>query len=169
MQLFHRDLGGVGRPPLVILHGLLGSSRNWQAVGADLAPGFHVFALDLRNHGRSPHADEMTYPAMVDDVLGWLDAQGLTRVTLMGHSLGGKVAMLLACRHPDRVERLVVVDIAPKDYPAHADRAEFAAMNALPLAALRSRSSSRRWCRTGRCGSFSPPTWSRDRTGHGVG
>jgi pimeloyl-ACP methyl ester carboxylesterase len=76
---------------------------------------------------------------MVADVLGWLDAHGLRRVTLLGHSLGGKVAMLLACRHPERVERLIVVDIAPKGYTSHAHRAEFAAMNELDLASLQSR------------------------------
>jgi pimeloyl-ACP methyl ester carboxylesterase len=139
VTLFHRDLGGTGHPPLVILHGMLGSSRNWQTTGRDLAGQFHVRALDLRNHGDSPHAGEMTYTAMVDDVIAWLDAQGLGRVTLLGHSMGGKVAMLLACRHPERVTALVVVDIAPKDYfwPAH--RAEFAAMNELDLANLPSR------------------------------
>lgn len=139
MLLFHRDLGGDGNPPLVILHGLLGSSRNWQTVGRDLAGAFHVFALDLRNHGGSPHADEMTYEAMVGDVIAWLDAQGLPRVTLMGHSMGGKVAMLLACRHPARVERLIIVDVAPKDYFWAAHRAEFAAMNELDLEHLASR------------------------------
>ncbi len=139
MQLFHRELGGAGKPPLVILHGMLGSSRNWISAGADMAAGFHVFALDLRNHGRSPHEEEMTYNAMVGDVLGWLDAQGLARVTLLGHSLGGKVAMRLACRNPARVERLIVVDIAPKDYPEKANRAEFTAMNALRLDAITTR------------------------------
>ncbi len=139
VALSARDLGGVGKPPLVLLHGLLGSSRNWQSAGADLAATFHVFALDLRNHGRSPHAPLMTYEAMLYDVLAWLDANGLARVTLLGHSMGGKVAMLLACRFPQRVERLIVVDIAPKDYLSHAHRAEFAAMNALDLRALNSR------------------------------
>lgn len=76
---------------------------------------------------------------MMADVLGWLDAQKLERVTLVGHSMGGKVAMLLACRHPERVERLVVVDIAPKDYRWAAHRAEFAAMNELDLRHLKSR------------------------------
>lgn len=139
VTLFHRDLGGAGRPPLVLLHGMLGSSRNWQTTGRELAENFHVFALDLRNHGSSPHADEQSYAAMADDVLAWLDAQGIARATLMGHSMGGKTAMLLACRHPERVERLIIVDIAPKDYfwPAH--RAEFAAMNELNLGDLRSR------------------------------
>ena len=139
VQLFHRDLGGAGNPPLVILHGLLGSSRNWQTAGADLAQKFHVCALDLRNHGRSPQVDEMTYGAMMDDVIAWLDARAIAKVTLLGHSLGGKVAMLLACRHPERVERLIVVDIAPKDYSSQAHRAEFAAMNELDLGRLASR------------------------------
>jgi esterase len=144
VQLFHRDLGGAGNPPLVILHGLLGSSRNWQTAGADLADKFHVCALDLRNHGRSPHADEMTYEAMMDDVLAWLEARAITNATFLGHSLGGKVAMLLACRHPGRVARLIVVDIAPKEYSLQAHRAEFAAMNALDLGRLSSRAEAER-------------------------
>jgi pimeloyl-ACP methyl ester carboxylesterase len=139
VQLFHRDLGGAGNPPLVVLHGLLGSSRNWQSTGADLAARYRVRALDLRNHGRSPHEAEMSYDAMVRDVIAWLDAQGIAKTTLMGHSMGGKVAMLLACRHPERVERLVVVDIAPKDYNSAAHRSEFAAMNELDLRTLQSR------------------------------
>lgn len=139
VTLFHRDLGGAGNPPLLVLHGLLGSSRNWLTTGGDLASRHHVFALDLRNHGKSPHGTPMDYPAMMADVLAWMDAQGLAKVTLMGHSMGGKVAMLLACRHPERVERLVVVDIAPKDYLSHAHRAEFAAMNELRLDTLQSR------------------------------
>ncbi|HEX2855428.1 MAG TPA: alpha/beta fold hydrolase [Opitutaceae bacterium] len=139
VKLFHRDLGGAGHPPLVILHGMLGSSRNWQTAGRDLSTRFHVFAVDLRNHGGSPHAEDMGYPAMVEDVLAWLDAQGLPRVTLMGHSMGGKIAMLLACRHAERVARLMVVDIAPKDYFWVAHRAEFAAMNELDLTHLKSR------------------------------
>lgn len=146
VQLFHRDLGGAGKSPLVLLHGMLGSSRNWQTAGRDLTARFHVHALDLRNHGESPHAAEMTYAAMADDVVSWLEAQSLPRVTLMGHSMGGKVAMLLACRHPERVERLIVVDIAPKGYfwPAH--RVEFAAMNELDLSSLSSRAEAEeRW------------------------
>jgi pimeloyl-ACP methyl ester carboxylesterase len=139
MLLFHRDLGGAGRPPLAILHGFLGSSRNWQTAGAGLAAHFHVCALDLRNHGRSPPAPEMGYPALVDDLLAWMDAQHLPRLACLGHSLGGKVAMALACRHPERVSRLIVVDIAPKDYPGLAQRGEIAAMNELRLDDLHSR------------------------------
>jgi len=137
--LFHRDLGGSGDPPLVILHGMLGSSRNWQTAGRDLAAHHRVFALDLRNHGFSPQVPEMTYEAMAADVEAWLDAQGIARATLLGHSMGGKTAMLLACRQPARVARLIVVDIAPKDYVWPARRTEFAAMNELDLNTLKTR------------------------------
>ncbi len=139
VALYHRDLGGSGDPPIVLLHGLLGSSRNWQTAGRALAEKRRVYALDLRNHGLSPHAAAMSYTSMVADVLAWLDAQALGPVELVGHSMGGKVAMLLACRHPERVGRLVVVDIAPKAYSWPERRQEFAAMNALDLAALVSR------------------------------
>ena len=81
----------------------------------------------------------MSYEAMMGDVIAWMDEQGIARASLMGHSMGGKVAMLLACRHPERVERLVVVDIAPKDYNSAAHRSEFAAMNELELRSLQSR------------------------------
>jgi esterase len=140
IKLHHIDLGGAGKPSMIVLHGLLGSSRNWLSTGRDLAKHYHVFALDARNHGKSPHAPEMTYEAMAADIIAWMDAQGLAQATLVGHSMGGKTGMLLACRHPDRVNRLVVVDIAPKDYSWAAHRAEFAAMHELDLASLGSRS-----------------------------
>lgn len=98
-----------------------------------------MLALDLRNHGRSPHAEEMTFGAMVADVLAWMDVQGITRASVMGHSLGGKVAMLLACRHPERVEKLYVVDVAPKDYALMGHANDFAALNELDLRTLQSR------------------------------
>jgi pimeloyl-ACP methyl ester carboxylesterase len=144
MNLFHRDLGGGGLPPLVVLHGLLGSSRNWQAAGRDLSAGFHVLAPDLRNHGSSPHSGTMTYEAMAGDVLDWMEAQGLGRAAMLGHSMGGKVAMLLACRHPGRVERLVVVDIAPKDYFWPERRVELAALRDIDLGTLASRAEAER-------------------------
>lgn len=139
VKLFHRELGGEGKPPLVLLHGMLGSSRNWQTAGKELSERYHVLAVDLRNHGSSPHAPTMNYDEMMEDVVRWLGAQGLQRVTLMGHSMGGKVAMLLACRRPELVERLFVVDIAPKDYFWTGHRQSFAAMNELNLADLKSR------------------------------
>lgn len=139
VKLHHADLGGTDNPPLIVLHGLLGSSRNWVTTGRDLASAWHVFVLDARNHGKSPHDPIMDYEAMVDDVAHWMSLQGLARATLMGHSMGGKVAMLLACRQPALVERLVVVDIAPKDYFWVAHRSEFTAMNELSLGSLTSR------------------------------
>ena len=139
VPLHHRDFGGEGTPPFVILHGMLGSSRNWQTVGRDLAARRRTFALDLRNHGESPHADVMTYDSMAADVLAWLDARAIEAADFIGHSMGGKVAMVLACRHPERVHRLIVVDIAPKPYAWPAHRVEFAAMKGLDRASLRSR------------------------------
>jgi esterase len=123
---------------VVILHGLLGSSRNWVAAGKDLADDFHVLALDLRNHGDSPHAEENTYSHLADDVRYWLDEAGLERVHLLGHSMGGKTAMRLSCLFPERVESLVVVDISPRaKEPSH--WREFQALNSLPLHELSSR------------------------------
>lgn len=139
VSLHHRFFGRPGLPRLLILHGLLGSSRNWQAVGRDLAEHHHVAALDLRNHGQSPHGPQSDYDTMAADVLAWMERNGWDRAVVVGHSLGGKTAMRLACVHPDRVERLVVVDIAPKDYFSRGHRAEFAAMLELPLEQLRSR------------------------------
>lgn len=139
LPLAARELGGAGTPVCVVLHGLLGSSRNWQSAGAAFAAhGPRVVALDLRNHGESPWSDDASFAAMVQDVLAWLDIAGLTSVHLLGHSLGGKVAMRLACLHPERVTRLTVVDIAPRAYPGRL-RLEFEAMRQLDLTALTSR------------------------------
>lgn len=139
VDLASRELGGAGSPALVVLHGLLGSSRNWQSAGAALAArGPRVVALDLRNHGESPWADDCGFAAMAADVASWLGRAGLGPVHLLGHSLGGKVAMRLAAERPGLVARLTVVDIAPRAYPGRL-RVEFEAMRRLDLAALRSR------------------------------
>ena len=103
---------GAGRP-VVILHGLFGSKRNWSAIARQLAAAFQVFTVDLRNHGESPWDDRHEYPAMAADVASFIDRQVGGPVTLIGHSMGGKVAMLLALTRPDLVERLLVVDISP--------------------------------------------------------
>lgn len=103
--------------PLVLLHGLFGSSLNWQHIALKLAGQAAVLTVDLRNHGRSPQAATMDYPSMAADLLALLDAEGLERATLVGHSMGGKVAMALALAAPARVARLAVIDIAPVDYP----------------------------------------------------
>lgn len=103
-------------PPLVILHGLFGSARNWKSIAEALAATHRVFAVDLRNHGESGWADGMGYDALAADVAAFLDARGLGSATLVGHSMGGKTAMMLALRDPARVDGLVVVDIAPVPY-----------------------------------------------------
>jgi len=104
-------------PPLLILHGLFGSGRNWSSLAQRLAGAHRVFALDARNHGASPWADSMTYADMTEDVQAFRAARGLGRAAMIGHSMGGKTAMLLALHHADAVERLVVVDVAPVAYP----------------------------------------------------
>ena len=103
-------------PPLVVLHGLFGSGGNWRGVARGLADSHTVHCVDLRNHGASPWADSMDYIEMADDVLQLCDRLGLKAPAVMGHSMGGKTAMALALRHPARVGRLIVVDIAPLAY-----------------------------------------------------
>ena len=117
MELNYRQMG-EGKP-LVILHGLFGSGDNWQTLGRRYADHFNVYLVDQRNHGRSPHADDHSYRLMADDLLAFLEAQSLTKVHLLGHSMGGKTAMLFASEHSAMVERLIVADIAPKPYKVH--------------------------------------------------
>jgi pimeloyl-ACP methyl ester carboxylesterase len=125
--------------PVAILHGLFGSGRNWASIAQRLAPRHRVIALDLRNHGASPWVDAMDYAAMAEDVRVSLNARGYERFTLLGHSMGGKVAMMLALQHAEAVERLAVADIAPVPYPMRHLR-EVQAMRRLDLAGLTRRS-----------------------------
>jgi pimeloyl-ACP methyl ester carboxylesterase len=124
-----------GAPALLILHGLLGSSRNWTTIGRALQERFDVHELDLRNHGNSPHAGTMRWSEMCDDLRGYLERRGLREIVLLGHSLGGKVAMRFACENPDVVKRLIIVDIAAKPYPPYHDN-EFRAMKRIPVGEL---------------------------------
>ncbi len=103
--------------PLFILHGLLGSKDNWRSQAKRLSTQQPVLTLDLRNHGDSPHVKGMSYRAMSEDVLEVATDAGIKTFNLLGHSMGGKVAMHLALAHGDRISRLIVVDIAPKPYP----------------------------------------------------
>jgi esterase len=112
----HYQLQGQGSP-LIILHGFLGSLDNWRTVSRRLSDSYKVYSVDLRNHGESPHSDLMNYPIMAEDLLEFLDEHNLPEANLLGHSMGGKVAMQLATGYPDRVSKLIVVDIAPKAYP----------------------------------------------------
>ncbi len=139
MELNFRITGEAGRPALVILHGLLGSSRNWISVARRLGDeDFQVYSADLRNHGMSPHDDVMDFSALVADLAEFLDLHGLEQAHLLGHSLGGKVAMRFAMEHPARVLSLVVADIAPRDYGLHF-KDDFEAMLALDLGSIENR------------------------------
>lgn len=111
MELFHREFGQGS--PVIILHGLFGFSDNWQTIAKSLADQHLVITPDLRNHGRSPHVPGHSYPEMADDLKTFMDEHWVFSSALVGHSMGGKVAMQLALAHPDHVERLVVVDIGP--------------------------------------------------------
>jgi pimeloyl-ACP methyl ester carboxylesterase len=145
VSLAHRQFGEkAAGTPLLLLHGLLGSSRNWQSAGRKLGECLPVYALDLRNHGASPHHEQMDYPAMAADVLGWMEGQGFGQVHILGHSMGGKVAMHLACRNPGRFLSLTVVDIAPRAAPPRWGR-EFALMRQMPVGEFKSRAEAEAW------------------------
>lgn len=117
-KLYSR-IEGTGKP-LLIIHGFLGMSDNWKSFGAlYAAEGFQVHSLDLRNHGKSFHSDEFSYDSMANDVLEYCREHALEKVSIIGHSMGGKVAMLFATTYPEKVEKLVVADIGPKHYAPH--------------------------------------------------
>jgi esterase len=121
--------------PLIILHGLFGSLENWQSISRRLAERFWVLAVDQRNHGRSPHSPEMTYHLMAEDLNEFMESHHLAQASLLGHSMGGKTAMQFALLHPQKVEKLIVVDIAPREYPPH-HREIFEALLSLDLASF---------------------------------
>jgi len=105
--------------PLLILHGFLGMSDNWKTLGNRFAENYEVHLIDQRNHGRSFHAAEFSYEVMADDLLNYLDHHKLEKATIIGHSMGGKAAMLFAVTYPEKVNKLIVADISPKFYPNH--------------------------------------------------
>lgn len=116
-SLFFRKVGEKGRP-IVILHGLYGSSDNWMTIARKLSETYQVYSIDQRNHGQSPHYDTHSYEAMKEDLATFFAEQNITKAIVMGHSMGGKTAMLFAADYPQLVEQLIVVDICPKDYSA---------------------------------------------------
>jgi pimeloyl-ACP methyl ester carboxylesterase len=129
---------GEGKP-LVILHGLFGSLDNWYSLAKAFADKYHVFLVDQRNHGQSPHSETHTYDEMAEDLFEFFEEHSLDRAILIGHSMGGKTAMKFACNHPDLLEKLVVVDMGVKAYQVHHDLI-IRAMQALDLSAISSRS-----------------------------
>ena len=138
VQLHSLRFGNPGAPVVVILHGLLGSSRNWTTIGKALQDCYDVHALDLRNHGSSPHAESMRWAEMLSDLSAYLKTHDISECILMGHSLGGKVAMRFASEYPDVVTKLIIVDIAAKSYPPYHD-AEFRAMKSIAVGELGNR------------------------------
>lgn len=115
MRLHYQSLGQGS--PLVILHGLFGSADNWRGIASALSSERKVISVDLRNHGRSFHHPQQTFDLMAQDLVNLVDELGLSAIDLMGHSLGGKTAMQFAQNFADRLRRLIVVDIAPRQYP----------------------------------------------------
>ncbi|MEC5342132.1 esterase [Brenneria populi] len=128
-----------GKSPVVLIHGLFGNLDNLGVLGRDLQSRRDVLQLDLRNHGLSPRSPQMTYPAMAQDVVELLDELNIERAVVIGHSMGGKVAMALSALAPQRLERLVAIDIAPVDYQRRGHDDVFRALRAVSDAGIASR------------------------------
>ena len=136
MQLFHR-IYGEGKP-LIILHGLFGFSDNWQSQAKVLANYFLVITVDLRNHGHSPWSDDFSYALMAQDVANLMDQLNINNAVMVGHSMGGKVALHFAQEYPEKLTKLVVVDMGVKSYPPHHQHI-LDALHQLPLDQLKTR------------------------------
>ncbi|CAA0087638.1 Esterase YbfF [Zhongshania aliphaticivorans] len=134
----HTEVSGSGSNNVVLLHGLFGSASNLLGVARSLEPYFTVIRMDLRNHGKSEHSDQMDIPVMADDVVAAMDMLNISKAHFLGHSLGGKVAMQVAITHPERTGRLIVADIAPVRYGRGHD-AIITSLLALELRALKNR------------------------------
>lgn len=120
-QILHSKIYGEnqGGTPLLVLHGLFGMLDNWGSFGKEFGEKMPVHLLDLRNHGKSFHSDEMSHDAMAADILNYIQSKNIEKAHLLGHSLGGKAVMQFAINHPKKTEKLIVADIAPKSYPPH--------------------------------------------------
>jgi len=129
----HSKIHGDKGPDLIIIHGLFGMSDNWNSLGKKFAKYCKVHLIDLRNHGRSPHAEDFDYDVMCDDVLEYMQDNAITNPIILGHSLGGKVAMKFAFTYPDKIEKLIVADIAPREYNSEFYKNLLATLYKLPL------------------------------------
>ena len=118
MEVLHSNIIGSGFP-LIILHGYFGMGDNWKSQANNLSEDFEVHLVDQRNHGRSFHSEEFSYELMVQDLKHYFEVKNIDRAIFLGHSMGGKTAMLFAVEYPELVEKLVVADIAPKYYAPH--------------------------------------------------
>ncbi|HOW25648.1 MAG TPA: alpha/beta fold hydrolase [Bacteroidales bacterium] len=138
MKLFYRHFGSG--EPLILLHGVFGMSDNWVTVGRRLGAHFSVFIPDQRNHGHSPHNEAHNYYALADDVLEFMDEHNLQDAAIIGHSMGGKVAMCVALEASHRINKLVIIDISPKQYPVRQEHIGILhAMRSVDLSQLTSR------------------------------
>jgi esterase len=136
--MLYSKIEGEGKP-FIIIHGFLGMSDNWKTLGLQFAQlGFQIHLLDMRNHGKSFHSDEFNYEIMVEDVKTYIDFHNLQDITLLGHSMGGKIAMLFATLYPEVVEKLIIADIGPKYYAPH-HQSILAALNAVDFSKKPSR------------------------------
>lgn len=138
VELAYSEYGSPDAPPLIILHGFFASSRNWKFIAEKLAARQRVFVVDLRNHGASPHDPLMDYPSMAKDVRQFMSQRGLSRASLLGHSMGGKIAMWLGLTDPAAVDKLIIADIAPVAY-SHCFDKSITALKSLSLASLSNR------------------------------
>ena len=132
MKLYSKIYGDKGHD-LIIIHGLFGMSDNWNTLGKKFAKYCKVHLIDLRNHGRSPHSTDFDYDVMCDDVLEYMEDNNIVDPIILGHSLGGKVAMKFAFTYPDKIEKLIVVDIAPRQYNTDFHKNLLATLYKLPL------------------------------------
>lgn len=140
MQLFHQHYPSSApqATPLIIIPGLFGSTSNWRSVAKSLSEQHEVSVIDQRNHGQSPHADSQSYFDMADDLLRFMDFQGIHDAIICGHSMGGKCAMVFSLLYPERVQKLIVLDIAPVAY-SHSHAPFLQALTKIDLAHLQSR------------------------------
>ncbi|MEM5540620.1 alpha/beta fold hydrolase [Olleya sp. AS48] len=136
-MLLHSNIIGEGKP-FVILHGFLGMSDNWKTLGNQFAEHFQVHLVDQRNHGRSFHDDNFYYEALAEDLKHYFDTNNIKDAILLGHSMGGKTAMLFATQYPKLVSKLIIADISPRFYPIHHD-AILEGLNSLDLNVIKSR------------------------------
>lgn len=138
VKLAFENYGDSSNTALIILHGFFASSRNWRKIAKKLAEHYFVYVVDIRNHGLSPHDPEMDYPIMVEDLNLFLDEHQLQTANILGHSMGGKVAMWFALMHPKKVDRLVIADISPVSYQ-HSFNHIIQTLKQLPLSEISNR------------------------------
>ncbi len=126
---------GTAPDNLIIIHGFLGSLDNWQTLAIEFSKNFSVYTIDMRNHGKSPHTEHHSIKLMVEDLANFMDQNKINTTHLLGHSMGGKVAMQFAINYPEKIDKLIIADIAPREYK-HGHDSIFEALNAIDLSQI---------------------------------